>query len=93
MSFIHIWLPDLCTTRRFGRLLASNLMAGDVIALSGALGTGKSALARSIIQAVDPSEVDVPSLLQLYNITIYQTKPLYCIWICTVLIVLKMPCH
>ena len=66
-------LPDLCATRRFGRLLASNLMAGDVIALSGALGTGKSALARSIIQAVDPSEVDVPSptftIVQYYNLS------------------------
>ena len=48
-------------------------MAGDVIALSGALGTGKSALARSIIQAVDPSEVDVPSptftIVQYYNLS------------------------
>ena len=38
-----------------------HLKAGDVIALSGALGAGKSALARAIIQAIDPTEDDVPS--------------------------------
>ena len=37
------------------------LKAGDVIALSGALGAGKSELARAIIQAIDPTEDDVPS--------------------------------
>ena len=42
-------------------MLAAQLQAGDVIALSGALGAGKSALARAIIQAVDPTEDDVPS--------------------------------
>ena len=61
MSVICIQLPDLAATKRFGGLLAAQLKAGDVIALSGALGAGKSALARAIIQAIDPTEDDVPS--------------------------------
>ena len=61
MSVIRIELPDLAATQRFGELLSEHLKAGDVIAISGALGAGKSALARAIIQAVDPTEDDVPS--------------------------------
>ena len=61
MSVIRIKLPDLSATQRFGELLSDDLKAGDVIALSGALGAGKSALVRAIIQAIDPTEVDVPS--------------------------------
>ena len=61
MLGIRIELSDLTATQRFGGLLAAQLKAGDVIALSGALGVGKSALARAIIQAVDPTEDDVPS--------------------------------
>ena len=61
MPVIRLELPDLASTQRFGSLLASQLKAGDVIALSGALGAGKSALARAIIQAIDPTEDDVPS--------------------------------
>ena len=61
MPVIRIELSDLAATQRFGRLLAAQLQAGDVIALGGALGAGKSALARAIIQAVDPNEDDVPS--------------------------------
>jgi tRNA threonylcarbamoyladenosine biosynthesis protein TsaE len=61
MPVIRIKLSDLAATQRFGRLLAAQLKAGDVIALNGALGSGKSALARAIIQAIDPTEDDVPS--------------------------------
>ena len=61
MPVIRIELSDLAATQRFGSLLADQLKAGDVIALSGALGAGKSALARAIIKAVDPTEDDVPS--------------------------------
>ena len=61
MPVIRLELSDLEATRRFGSLLAAQLKIGDVIALSGALGVGKSALARSIIQAIDPNEDDVPS--------------------------------
>jgi tRNA threonylcarbamoyladenosine biosynthesis protein TsaE len=72
MSVIRIELPDLSATQRFGELLSDHLKAGDVIALSGALGAGKSALARAIIQTIDPTEVDVPSptftLVQHYTL-------------------------
>ena len=61
MPVIRIELSDLAATRRFGALLAARLKAGDVIALSGALGAGKSSLARAIIQAINPTEDDVPS--------------------------------
>ena len=61
MPVIRIELSDLAATQRFGGLLAAQLKAGDVIALNGALGSGKSALARAIIQAIDPTEDDVPS--------------------------------
>ena len=61
MPVIRIELSDLQATQRFGGLLARQLQAGDVIALSGALGAGKSVLARAIIQAVDAAQDDVPS--------------------------------
>ena len=62
MPVIRIELSDLQATQRFGGLLAGRLRAGDVIALSGALGAGKSVLARAIIQAVDDAaQDDVPS--------------------------------
>ena len=61
MPVIRIKLSDVAATERFGGILAAQLKAGDVIALSGALGAGKSALARAIIQAIDPNEDDVPS--------------------------------
>ena len=72
MSVLQLELPDLNATQRLGALLASNLLAGDVIAISGALGAGKSALARAIIQAANPDEMDVPSptftLVQTYEL-------------------------
>ena len=61
MPVIRLELPNSQATQRLGGLLARQLQAGDVIALSGALGAGKSVLARAIVQAVDPAEDDVPS--------------------------------
>ena len=70
MTVLQLRLSDLPATQRLGTLLASDLVAGDVIALSGPLGAGKSALARAIIQAANPDETDVPSptftLVQTY---------------------------
>ena len=70
MPIVRLELSDLDATNRLGAMLAGALMAGDVIALSGGLGAGKSALARAIIRAVDPAEDDVPSptftLVQTY---------------------------
>lgn len=44
-------LPDLAAMAALGTRIAARLRAGDVVALSGALGTGKTTLARSIIAA------------------------------------------
>lgn len=53
-------LPDLHAMEMLGEAIARNLRAGDVIALSGGLGTGKTTLARAIIAALGFGG-DVPS--------------------------------
>jgi tRNA threonylcarbamoyl adenosine modification protein YjeE len=55
-------LADDAATADLGRRLAADLKPGDVVALSGGLGAGKSALARAIIRALlnDP-QAEVPS--------------------------------
>lgn len=45
---------------RFGSLLASRLQPGDVVALLGPLGVGKTSLARSVLKALG-HEGEVPS--------------------------------
>jgi len=72
-------LPDLAATERLGRALAAILRPGDVVALHGDLGAGKTALARAVIRALpSPSggaegaaEEEVPSptftLVQTYE--------------------------
>lgn len=44
-------LPDLDSMTGLGRRIAAQLRAGDVVALSGSLGAGKTTLARAIIAA------------------------------------------
>ncbi len=70
MPVLQLELHGLEATRRLGALLADGLAAGDVISLSGALGAGKSELARAIIQSANPDETDIPSptftLVQTY---------------------------
>jgi tRNA threonylcarbamoyladenosine biosynthesis protein TsaE len=53
-------LPDLEAMEAFGASIAAQLLPGDVIALSGPLGAGKTTLARSIIAALGYRE-EVPS--------------------------------
>ncbi|MFM6932838.1 MAG: tRNA (adenosine(37)-N6)-threonylcarbamoyltransferase complex ATPase subunit type 1 TsaE [Novosphingobium sp.] len=53
-------LPDLASMDRFGRAIAAALRAGDVVALSGGLGAGKTTLARGIIAGLG-HEGEVPS--------------------------------
>ena len=53
-------LPDLDAMDRFGAAIAQRLRAGDVIALEGGLGAGKTTLARAIIAALG-YEQEVPS--------------------------------
>ena len=55
-------LPDLANMARFGARIAQHLRPGDVVALSGGLGAGKTTLARAIIAALGHhGEVPSPS--------------------------------
>jgi tRNA threonylcarbamoyladenosine biosynthesis protein TsaE len=55
-----IALPDLAAMDRFGRAIADALRPGDVVALTGGLGAGKTTLARAIIAGLG-HEGEVPS--------------------------------
>ncbi|HEY7428737.1 MAG TPA: tRNA (adenosine(37)-N6)-threonylcarbamoyltransferase complex ATPase subunit type 1 TsaE [Gemmataceae bacterium] len=46
-------LPDLAATQAFGRWLGQRLPPGSVVALVGALGAGKTYLARAIAEGLD----------------------------------------
>jgi tRNA threonylcarbamoyladenosine biosynthesis protein TsaE len=75
---LSLTLPDPAATEALGRRLAAILRPGDVVALEGPLGSGKTALARAAIRALtDPAE-EVPSptftLVQVYE---SEAGPLY----------------
>ncbi|MCW2238195.1 tRNA (adenosine(37)-N6)-threonylcarbamoyltransferase complex ATPase subunit type 1 TsaE [Azospirillum canadense] len=66
-----VLLPDEATTARLAQRLASALAPGDLMALRGDLGAGKTALSRALIRAVTEEEAEVPSptftLVQTYE--------------------------
>lgn len=69
---IEIELPDLATTRALGAALGAALRPGDLVALTGDLGAGKSELARAAIRArLAMPDLEVPSptftLVQTYE--------------------------
>lgn len=45
-------LPDVAATEQVGKMLAPLLRAGDVVALEGDLGAGKTSLARGVLAAL-----------------------------------------
>ena len=59
---LELFLADAAATGRFGEDLAMAVRPGDVLALKGDLGAGKSTLARALIRALaDDAGLDVPS--------------------------------
>ena len=63
-------LPDLAATGRLGARIAGQLRPGDLVALCGELGAGKTTLARTILTSLGVAE-NVPSptftLVQSYE--------------------------
>ncbi len=63
-------LPDEAATTALGRALAGLLRAGDTVLLQGAIGAGKTHLARAVIRTLT-GEQDIPSptftLVQTYQ--------------------------
>ena len=62
MGTERIFLADDAATAALGTQLAARLKPGDLVLLSGGLGAGKTALARSVVRKLvgDPA-MDVPS--------------------------------
>lgn len=64
-------LPDEGATRAVAQRLAAVVCGGDVLALWGGLGVGKTVFARALVQARAGAEVEVPSptftLVQIYE--------------------------
>ena len=71
-------LPGPAATDDLGARLAALLRPGDVVALEGPLGSGKTALARSIVRTLTDPQEEVPSptftLVQVYQ---SEAGPLY----------------
>ncbi len=63
-------LPDLAAMAAYGAAIAAQLKAGDVVALIGGLGAGKTTLARAILAALGhPGEVPSPTftIIETYD--------------------------
>jgi tRNA threonylcarbamoyl adenosine modification protein YjeE len=72
---IEVTLRGDAETARLGSVLARHFAQGDVIALKGDLGSGKTTLARAILAALGHrGEVPSPTftLVQIYDLTLYR---------------------
>ncbi len=71
LETISVALANEQATRGLGRTLAGILQPGDIVALGGTLGAGKTCLARGTIRALLGYDEDVPSptftLVQVYE--------------------------
>ncbi|MEO0461606.1 MAG: tRNA (adenosine(37)-N6)-threonylcarbamoyltransferase complex ATPase subunit type 1 TsaE [Pseudomonadota bacterium] len=66
----RVELPDLAAMADYGARIAARVRAGDVVALSGGLGAGKTTLARAIIGSLGyRSEVPSPTftIIETYD--------------------------
>lgn len=75
---VEVHLADEAATARLAQRLAPHLGAGDVVALHGGLGAGKTTFARALISTLMGTPTEVPSptytLVQTYEagpLTIY----------------------
>ena len=71
--FLSLDIPSALETQDFGAKLADLLRPGDVVALHGSLGMGKSTLARAVIQKrSNNGDLEVPSptftIVQTYDL-------------------------
>ncbi|MEQ8412156.1 MAG: tRNA (adenosine(37)-N6)-threonylcarbamoyltransferase complex ATPase subunit type 1 TsaE [Erythrobacter sp.] len=71
---VSVALPDLDAVGAFGKRIARVLRPGDVVALSGGLGAGKTTLARAILASLGhPGEVPSPTFTIIES---YDAPPL-----------------
>lgn len=72
MTELVFSLPDQAATAQLAAVVGRILRAGDILALEGDLGAGKTTFARALIQHLNPAETEVPSptftLLQSYKV-------------------------
>ncbi|MEL6474780.1 MAG: tRNA (adenosine(37)-N6)-threonylcarbamoyltransferase complex ATPase subunit type 1 TsaE [Pseudomonadota bacterium] len=78
MSTLELFLADETRTMALGAALAGVVKPGDVIALRGGLGAGKTTLARGFMQALCGPDTETPS--PTYTLVQTYPTPAFLIW-------------